>query len=38
MPFIVVPIKGEAEVQFSGPVGSEVIVGFDGVDEMHGIR
>ena len=36
--FTVVPaVEGEAAVQFSGPVDSQVIVGFDGVDEMHGI-
>ena len=38
VPFIVVPVKGEATVQFSGPVDSEVIVGVDSVDEMHGVR
>ena len=35
--FVVVPVKGETAVQFSGPVDSQVVVGFDGVDEMCGI-
>jgi hypothetical protein len=32
-----VTVKGESAVQFSGPVDSQVIVGSDGVDEMHGV-
>ena len=32
-------VKGKAAVQFSGLVNSEVIVGFDNIDEeMYGIR
>ena len=34
--FVIVPVKGETAVQFSGPVNSQVVVGFDGIDEMHG--
>ena len=32
------PVKGETAVQFAGPVDSEVVVGFYGIDEMHGVR
>jgi hypothetical protein len=35
--FIVVPVKSEATVQFSGPIDDEGVVGFDGINDMHGI-
>ena len=31
------PVKGKAAVYFSGTVDNEVVVGFDGIDEMHGV-
>ena len=34
---VVVPVKGDAAVQFPGSVDSQVMVGFDGIDEMHGV-
>ena len=34
---VIVPVKGESAIQFSGPVNSQVVVGFDGVDEMRGV-
>ena len=34
---VVVPVEGDTVVQFSGPVNSQVVVGFDGVDEMRGV-
>jgi hypothetical protein len=36
--FVVMPVKGEATVQFSGPVHGEVVVGFGSINEMHGIN
>jgi hypothetical protein len=33
-----VPVKGKAAVYFSGTVDNEVVVGFDGIDEIHGLR
>jgi hypothetical protein len=35
--FIIVPVKGETAVKFSDPFDSQVVVGFDGVDEMRGV-
>ena len=35
---VVVPIKGEAAVESSGPINCEVVVGLDGLDKIHGIR
>ena len=35
---VIVPVKGETAVQFSGPVDSQVVVGFVSVDEMRGVR
>jgi hypothetical protein len=35
--FVVVPVEGEAAVQFSVPVDGQVVVRFDGFDEMHGV-
>ena len=34
---VIVPVKGETVVQFSGPVDSQVVVGFGSVDEMRGV-
>ena len=34
---VIVPVEGESAVQFFRPVDSEVVVGFDGVDEMRGV-
>ena len=35
--FVIVPVKGETAVQFSGPVDNQVVVGFDGFNGMRGV-
>jgi hypothetical protein len=35
--FVIVPVKGETAVEFAGPVDSQFVIGFDGIDEMQGI-
>ena len=34
----IVPVKGEATVQVISPVNGEVLVGFDSIYQMHGIK
>ena len=35
--FVIVPVEGKTAVQFSGPVDGQVVVNFDGFDEMRGV-